>query len=111
MILKRHALALLALSFGLIVGACAQVSGTVSDSWPHWAGGEPAGTPPRPGTPGYQEFIAHGQATTAVEQQQLPTATGSTTAAPAPAVAANPATPTPQSPPPAANTVARGNLY
>jgi hypothetical protein len=30
--------------------------------WPHWAGGEPAGVPPRPGQPGYEEFIAHGQA-------------------------------------------------
>lgn len=29
--------------------------------WPHWAGGEPAGLPPRPGQPGYEEFIAHGQ--------------------------------------------------
>jgi hypothetical protein len=111
MIVKRHALALLALSFGLVVGACAQVSGSVSDAWPHWAGGEPAGTPPRPGTPGYENFIAHRQAADTAGQQQPPAATGSTTTVPAPAVAVNPAAPAPQSPPPANNTVARGNLY
>lgn len=42
----------------LELGAC---SNTVADMWPHWAGGEPAGLPPRPGQPGYEEFIAHGQ--------------------------------------------------
>jgi hypothetical protein len=110
MIVKRHALALLALCFGLIVGACAQISGTVSDAWPHWAGGEPANIPPRPGAPGYQDFIAHRQAATAPDQQQPAAATGSTTVAPAPAVAANPAVPQ-QSQPPADNTIARGNLY
>jgi hypothetical protein len=110
MILKRHALALFALSFGLMVGACAQVSGSVSDAWPHWAGGEPSNLPPRPGTPGYQDFIAHGQAGT-TGQQQPSAATGSTTAQPAPMATANPVAPPPQSQPPADNTIARGNLY
>jgi hypothetical protein len=45
--------------------------------WPHWAGGEPAGLPPRPGQPGYEQFIAHGQpvqnpADTAAAAQQAP---------------------------------------
>src|ERR1700742_1194554 len=62
MISKRHFLALGALCFGLSLGACAQFSGTVADHWPHWAGGEPADTPPRPNSPGYQEYIAHRQA-------------------------------------------------
>jgi hypothetical protein len=32
-----------------------------SDHWPHWAGGLPQGAPPRPGAPGYDEYIAHQQ--------------------------------------------------
>jgi hypothetical protein len=49
-----------ALVFGsaCALGACS--SSTVADMWPHWAGGERAGLPPRPGQPGYEEFIAHG---------------------------------------------------
>ena len=31
----------------------------MSNYWPHWAGGEPSDLPPRPGEPGYEEFIAH----------------------------------------------------
>ena len=37
-------------------------SAYVADHWPHWAGGMPGDVPPRPGAPGYDEFIAHGQA-------------------------------------------------
>jgi hypothetical protein len=40
----------------------ANCGGFVADHWPHWAGGLPDGVPPRPGAPGYAEFIAHGQA-------------------------------------------------
>jgi hypothetical protein len=40
----------------------ASCGGFVADHWPHWAGGTPEGVPPRPGAPGYAEFIAHGQA-------------------------------------------------
>jgi len=115
MILKRHALALLALSFGLVVGACAQVSGTVSNAWPHWAGGEPANTPPRPGAPGYQDFIAHRQAATTAEQQQSSTAADSATAQPAPAAAATPParpqSPAPAQPPSQDTAIAGGGLY
>jgi hypothetical protein len=113
MILKRHALALLALSFGLIVGACAQVSGTVSDAWPHWAGGEPSGTPPRPGTPGYQDFIAHRQAATSSDQQPQPAETGGAAAQPAAAATpvARPPSPGPAQPPAQDTAVAGGGLY
>ncbi len=45
----------------LALGACASFSGYVSDSWPTWAGGMPKDVPPRPGAPGYNEFIAHQQ--------------------------------------------------
>jgi hypothetical protein len=110
MILKRHALALVALCLGLILGSCSQMSGTVSDHWPHWAGGEPADAPPRPGTPGYQDFIAHRQAAMDAANSQ-PGAPNVATAgaannnqptAPAPA-AANPASDD--------TAVARGGLY
>src|SRR5271154_1409443 len=37
-------------------------SAYVADHWPHWAGGMPDDVPPRPGAPGYDEFVAHGQA-------------------------------------------------
>ncbi|HZR63140.1 MAG TPA: hypothetical protein VFA80_19510 [Xanthobacteraceae bacterium] len=56
--LKRLVAAALLSGSALALGAC---SNTVADMWPHWAGGEPAGLPPRPGQPGYEEFIAHGQ--------------------------------------------------
>jgi hypothetical protein len=58
---RQFVAAAVALCFGLALGACSPFAGYVSDSWPHWAGGEPSGLPPRPGTPGYAEFIAHGQ--------------------------------------------------
>lgn len=44
------------LCLGAGLGSC---GGFVSDHWPHWAGGEPNDLPPRPGAPGYEEFIAH----------------------------------------------------
>ena len=79
----------LSLAFGASLGACARFSDNVSDHWPHWAGGEPAGVPPRPGSPGYQEYIAHRQAQGAIPTPapaaQAPAATGSAVAAQAPA--------------------------
>jgi hypothetical protein len=49
------------LCLGLTLGGCSSFSGFVADHWPRWAGGMPDDVPPRPGTPGYEEFIAHGQ--------------------------------------------------
>jgi hypothetical protein len=43
------------------LGACTPFAGAVSDAWPTWAGGEPKDVPPRPGAPGYEEFMAHQQ--------------------------------------------------
>ena len=52
---------MMALCACLGVGACAPFAGAVSDAWPTWAGGMPKDVPPRPGAPGYEEFIAHQQ--------------------------------------------------
>jgi hypothetical protein len=58
---KQGVWAAIAVCLVLALGACSPFSGYVADSWPHWAGGEPTGLPPRPGSPGYAEYIAHGQ--------------------------------------------------
>lgn len=51
----------LGLLIGLALGACAPFAATVSDHWPTWAGGMPKDVPPRPGSPGYDEFLIHQQ--------------------------------------------------
>jgi hypothetical protein len=64
MIVKRFITAAVVFGLGSGLAACAgegQFSGYVADHWPHWAGGMPNDVPPRPGAPGYDEFIAHGQ--------------------------------------------------
>jgi len=58
MIFKCLPAAVLVVCLGLMLASCANF---VADHWPHLAGGEPNGLPPRPGEPGYQQFIAHGQ--------------------------------------------------
>ena len=58
MIFKCLSAAVLVVCLGLMLASCANF---VADHWPHLAGGEPNGLPPRPGEPGYQQFIAHGQ--------------------------------------------------
>lgn len=59
----------------LALGSCAGFPGYVSDHWPIWAGGLPSDVPPRPGAPGYEEFISH--------QQGKDAASSATAAAPA----------------------------
>lgn len=61
MIVKRMLAAMAAVCLGLLLASCSTVSDEVADHWPHFAGGEPNGLPPRPGEPGYRRFIAHGQ--------------------------------------------------
>jgi hypothetical protein len=61
MIIKRFAAAATVLCLGLALGSCSPFSGFVADHWPRWAGGMPDDVPPRPGAPGYQQFIAHGE--------------------------------------------------
>jgi hypothetical protein len=41
---------------GLLVASCSSVSSFVADTLPAWAGGLPAGTPPRAGTPEYEAY-------------------------------------------------------
>ena len=116
MSVKGFVTAAMALSLGLMLGSCSPFSGFVSDHWPHIAGGEPNGTPPRPGTPGYAAFIAHGDpnqppdaATSAVQpagpMQQAPIMQQR------PAAAAQ--TPAPAGAPPASpdDSVVQGGLY
>ncbi len=64
MIVKRLSVALMGLGLGLLLGSCGPVAGFTSDHWPHWAGGLPAGVPPRPGAPGYDDYVAHRQTDT-----------------------------------------------
>jgi hypothetical protein len=64
MMVKRLSVALMGLGLGLSLGSCGPVAGFTADHWPHWAGGLPTGTPPRPGTPGYADYVAHRQAET-----------------------------------------------
>jgi hypothetical protein len=93
----------------LALGACTSFSGYVADNWPTWAGGMPKDVPPRPGAPGYKEFIAH---------QHGDEAAASAAGAPAPVAATAPATDntTVQTLPPAAprpedRSAVQGGLY
>jgi hypothetical protein len=61
MIVKQLSAVVVTLVLGFGLGCCSPFAGYVADSWPHFAGGEPADMPPRQGTPGYAAFIAHGQ--------------------------------------------------
>jgi len=74
------------LGFAAGLASCSSFSGYVADHWPHWAGGMPADVPPRPGAPGYTDFIAHGQGTPDTTANTLPapqftTASGAQTGA------------------------------
>jgi len=103
MMVKRLCVALMGLGLGLSLGSCGSVAGFTADLWPHWAGGLPAGTPPRPGTPGYADYVAHRQAETEPPKPAAATAVANPPAAPAPAAVE------PQSDDD--RPVARGGLY
>lgn len=60
--IKRLLAPAMVLGLGLALGSCGSVAGAFADHWPHWAGGMPNDVPPRPGAPGYEEFIAHERA-------------------------------------------------
>src|SRR5215469_3230270 len=98
MIVRRLGAAGVLLCLAATLGACSPFAGFMADHWPHWAGGLPPDAPPRPGAPGYDEFIAHGEpqgaAPGAPEQNAPAPASGATTGAVPPASAA--ATNTPQ---------------
>jgi hypothetical protein len=94
----------------LCLGSCASVSATVSDHWPTWAGGMPNDVPPRPGAPGYEEFLAHQQRQDAAAAS--PSADGNTQAT---SIVASPNKMSGRPPPakqPAENSgAAQGGLY
>lgn len=98
----------------LLLASCGTFSGFVSDHWPHWAGGMPDDVPPRPGAPGYEEFIAHKQdAKDAPAATPAPTPVAQQVVAPAvPAANAAPReNPAPAGAPSADPTSGRGGLY
>jgi hypothetical protein len=99
MTVRRVVLVLMALGFGLGLGSCSSSSAYFSDHWPHWAGGEPNGTPPRPGAPGYDDFIAHKQADTEAAKPAAVNDTAGAQTAPSAGPPSNDA------------AVARGGLY
>jgi hypothetical protein len=108
------------LCLGLALASCGSFSDLVADHWPHIAGGEPNGVPPRPGEPGYRRFIAHGQPiaqTNPPSAYAQPTATvGSPTIGSPPVISQNSPQqpePMPQQQPvtPAKNVVQGGGLY
>jgi len=103
MMVKRLSVALMGLGLGLSLGSCGPVAGFTADHWPHWAGGLPAGTPPRPGTPGYDDYVAHRQAETEPAKPAAANPVANAPAAPAP-VAAEPSNDDDR-------PVARGGLY
>ncbi len=122
MIAKRLIAAAVVLCAGLALGSCGGVSedgfsAYVADHWPHWAGGMPSDVPPRPGAPGYSEFIAHGQAdqATGANAAAVPVKPVFQTAAPAARAApVAQVAPTAQAAPQAASddsSVVQGGLY
>jgi len=90
------------LGLGLLLASCGSFAASVADHWPRWAGGLPDDIPPRPGAPGYEEFIAHkGTTQDATKASATVEKTGATAAAAA-------------TPPPAVSTdqnAVRGGLY
>jgi len=118
MSVKRRTAAALLLCLAPLLGSCGGASENgfsayVADHWPHWAGGMPSDVPPRPGAPGYNEFIAHGQADQATMQSAAPAAKSVAANAkpqPAPAPSAAPAAPADEEPSDDLN-VRQGGLY
>jgi len=104
--IKRLIAAAIVLGLGPVLGSCGGASENgfsayVADHWPHWAGGMPEDVPPRQGAPGYNEFIAHGQAD---QDTMPPPASAGKSAAvaaktPVPTPPAAPAAPVPPAPP------------
>jgi hypothetical protein len=109
MIAKRFVAAATVLCLGLALGSCS--AGSIADHWPRWAGGMPPDVPPRPGAPGYDEFIAHGQANKDAATPAL--ADDKTNMPPlrAPAQVTPVAAAPPGGPPPVDSPTVQGGLY
>jgi hypothetical protein len=55
-----------------VLASCAEVSHTVVDLIPHWAGGLPNNVPPRPGTPEYEAWQQQRQVEAARDKSKDP---------------------------------------
>jgi hypothetical protein len=42
---------------GVLLASCSSTGAYIGDTLPEWAGGLPKGTPPRPGSPGYEAYL------------------------------------------------------
>jgi hypothetical protein len=42
---------------GGLLASCSSTGAYIGDNLPEWAGGLPKGTPPRPGSPGYDAYL------------------------------------------------------
>jgi hypothetical protein len=40
-----------------LLASCSSTGAYIGDNLPEWAGGLPKGTPPRPGSPGYDAYL------------------------------------------------------
>jgi hypothetical protein len=116
--IARFLAAAIVLGASLALASCGQFSGYVADRWPHWAGGMPDDVPPRPGAPGYDEFIAHGQAEQNAAKPDAPSQkTATTTVKPGAQPVLTAPVPPAASPPPADDqpaedpSVVKGGLY
>jgi hypothetical protein len=114
---KRLSAATITVFACLALASCTSFSSFVSDKWPTWAGGMPKDVPPRPGEPGYEEFVAHRQAgegpAPAIATAPAPvaaTAPAATMAAPAPTNVNAPALP-PRAPQADGPAAVQGGLY
>jgi hypothetical protein len=94
---RRRFAPAIALCAGLALSGCTSFANTVSDHWPTWAGGMPKDVPPRPGAPGYEEFLSHQQGKDAAPTAANASATGA--AQPATTAALPPSTPGANPPP------------
>ena len=129
MTMKRVITAVLVLGLGQVLTSCGGaagdggLSGYVADHWPHWAGGLPPDVPPRPGSPGYTEFISHGGAdpnaaaeASAVQPKPVQTTAPAGSAQAAQAEPASAPAPTAEAAPPDGRpaedtSVVKGGLY
>jgi hypothetical protein len=75
---------LILICLGPVLASCGGFGGVVADSIPHWAGGLPPDVPPRPGAPGYEQYIAHQNAAQAAKSAPAPATAEQTAPAPPP---------------------------
>ena len=94
--IMRSVWLIIAVMGGSLLASCAssRTSNFVADNLPEWAGGEPRGTPPRVGTPGYDAYVnalsGNDGAATATSTSARAATNAATIASPAPVAAPKP---------------------